>query len=96
MSGYQVPPDGQPEYRVPVAASADGDGCPQCGSHAFYPNPENLLLRIPPHLQIMQCSSCGTRYRIKPKALTWRGLAHEWMVLLGIALVVAVLLLLIF
>ncbi len=94
MSNYQVPPDDQaPDYRVPVANSEEGDGCPKCGSHALYPTPEGMLMRVPPHLQILECARCGTRYRLKPKVPTWRGLAHEWGVLIGIVLLVMLLLL---
>ena len=93
MSNYQIPHDERPDYQVPVASGVDGDGCPQCGSHAIYPSDGTIIGRVPGPLQILQCARCGTRYRIRPKTASWRGLAREWSVLLGIALLVIVLLL---
>jgi hypothetical protein len=91
MSDYKVPHNGPPDYQVPVAVSEDGEGCPNCGSHALYPNVEGVLGRVPPHLQILQCARCGTRYRLRPKVQTWRGLAHEWSILFGIVFLIIVL-----
>ena len=93
MPDYQVSPD-QPDYQVPSVVDAASDACPKCGSHAILPSFELLNNGIPRQLRIYQCARCGTRYRIRPKMLTWRDLSRDVTIIIGFIVFVLVVLML--
>ena len=93
MPDYQVSPD-QPDYQVPSVVDAASDACPKCGSHAIMPSFELLNNGIPRQLRIYKCARCGTRYRIRPKMLTWRDLSRDVTIIIGFIVFVLVVLML--